>query len=122
MIEFGGKIYYIDFEAIDKLIAGDKSLKPQMMTDVEETLIYNDKDTLTGKQVTKTKYHKSKEIDGSKYDILRAMLEVILKGEEEIGADDALGIDRLLAKATLSFKLAFNTLLKYGILKEEIEE
>lgn len=118
MIDFGGKIYYIDFNSIDMIVSGDKSLKPQKVTDTETTIVYDEKDKITGKQVTTSIYHKGKEMDASKYDVLRLMLEIVLKGDDEINGDDALGTDRIFKKAPLSFKLAFNTLMKYGILKE----
>jgi hypothetical protein len=37
--------------------------------------------------------------------------------EEE--KDDSLGLDRVLEKRPLSYRIAFNTLLEYNILKEE---
>lgn len=121
MIEFGGKTYYIDFNAIDKLIGDEKALKAQKITDVEETEVFDATNTLINKQITTTKYNKGKEIDLSKYDILKMMLEAVFD-DEDINGDTALGVDRILDKAPLSYKLAFNTLLKYGILKEEVEE
>ena len=33
--------------------------------------------------------------------------------------DSTLGTERILDKTPLSYRIAFNTLLKYGILKEE---
>jgi len=59
---------------------------------------------------------RGKEIDAPKYDILKTMLEVLLDYEED--ADTDLGAERALSTTPLSHKLAFNTLYKYGILKE----
>lgn len=121
MIDFGSKIYYIDFNKIDKLVGGEKSLKPQSMSDVEETIIYDANDEITGRQVTTSKYYKGKEIDLSKYDILKIMIEVLFD-DETLESDTTLGPDRILNKTSLSYKIAFNTLLQYGILKEKEEE
>jgi hypothetical protein len=44
-------------------------------------------------------------------------LEILFTFSEEL--DDDLWIARALAKTPISFKMAFNTLLSYGILKEE---
>lgn len=118
MIEFGGTCYYIDFEAIDKIVAGDKSLKAQVVTDSETSTTYDEKNKLVQKTITEIKHNKPKEVDGSKYDMVRLMLEIVLT-EKEMDGDDTLGADRVLAKSPLSFKIAFNTLLQHGILKEK---
>ena len=43
-------------------------------------------------------------------------LEIILTYNEEV--DDAMGLERALVDTTIPFKVAFNTLLNYEILKE----
>jgi len=43
------------------------------------------------------------------------MLEIIYSYNEDL--DDSLGTERALNKTTISFKIAFNTLQYYGILK-----
>ena len=45
------------------------------------------------------------------------MLDVVLDFEDEI--DATLGAERALESTPLSFKLAFNTLYNYGIIKEK---
>ena len=54
-------------------------------------------------------------INAPKYEILRLMLEVILHDNEVV--DDSLGI-RALRNSTIPFKLTFNTLINYNIIKE----
>jgi hypothetical protein len=44
------------------------------------------------------------------------MLDVVLDVTEEI--DETLGAEMGLEKSSLSFKIAFNTLYEYGIIKE----
>jgi hypothetical protein len=57
-----------------------------------------------------------REVNAAKYDILRTMLDVVLDVTEEI--DETLGAEMGLEKSSLSFKIAFNTLYEYGIIKE----
>ena len=61
---------------------------------------------------------RGKEIDAAKFEIIRTMLDVVLDyGDDE--SDTSLGSERALEKTPLSFKLAFNTLINYGIIKEK---
>jgi len=58
------------------------------------------------------------EVDTTKYELLRLLLDIVMDDVEE-EKDDSLGIDRVLEKRPLSYRIAFNTLLEYNILKEE---
>ena len=60
---------------------------------------------------------RGKEIDTAKFEVIRTMLEIVLDYEDE--SDTSLGAERALEKMPLSYKLAFNTLYNYGILKEK---
>ncbi len=119
MLEIGGVYYMVNLTALDKVLTEDSSLQPKKMEEKETKEFYNDKDEYMGKEILTKEYSKGKEIDGPKYDMIRMFFEVILTYNEEL--DDELGIDRALAKTSLPFKLAFNSLLEYGIISE-IEE
>lgn len=56
-----------------------------------------------------------KQIDVSKYEMTKFMLEIVFSSGDEI--DDKMGIAGLNSLPT-SYKLAFNTLLYHNILKE----
>ena len=117
MIEFGGVIYYIDVNALDKAIT-PPSVKPTDKVTLTETkTVRNEKGELIGTETVETTSLRGKEIDGAKYDIIRMMLEVLIDYDEE--TDDSLGVDRALDKTPLSYRVAFNTLYNYGILKEK---
>jgi hypothetical protein len=58
------------------------------------------------------------EVSAAKYDFLRLLLEIVMDDDPD-ETDATLGPDRILDKTPLSYRIAFNTLLKYGILKEE---
>ena len=53
----------------------------------------------------------------SKYELLKYVLEVVMdeKGSEDL--DSAMGISYGFKKMPFAFKLSFNTLLNYGIIK-----
>ena len=61
---------------------------------------------------------KDVELDSSKYDLMSRMIDVVLTYDSE-DLDTSLGYERALDKASLPFKIAFNTLLNYGIIKEK---
>lgn len=115
ILEFGGVAYYIDFNGIDNMLkSDDPDLESKDVEESETETTY-----INGgveKTTVKTRgYHKSREIDLSRYETYRTLLEILLTYNEE---DDAsLGVERSLLKTPLSFKIAFNTLVKYGILK-----
>ena len=114
-LDFGGTTYYVDLEAFDKLLTIDGSLSDK--TDGERYLLFFDeKGKLTGSEISTTTTTKNKEINIATYETLRMFLEIVLTYHDE--SDDTLGADRALLGTPLSFKIAFNTLLKHEIIKE----
>ena len=114
MISFGGEIYRIDADAFSKATTQEKSSEK-----VKEQVVkqYFDQDNkLTNSEVLETSIERGVELNQPKYDILRTMLDVILDEPQDDDVDDALGSDRVLEKKPLSYRIAFNTLLHYGIL------
>ena len=115
-LDFGGITYYIDLEAFDTLLTIDGSLSSKKVVDTVETKIFDEKGKLTGSEISTTTTSKNKEINIATYETLRMFLEIVITYNEE--SDDTLGADRALLGTPLSFKIAFNTLLKHGIIKE----
>ena len=60
------------------------------------------------------------ELNVFKFECYKVCVERLLNEYEEV--DEELGTFGAEKSTTISFKLAYNTLLKYGILIEEIEE
>lgn len=118
MIDIGGNLYVIDLDALSNVLVIDKDAEGKKYTQTEIKEFFDENGKITGKDVTTFEKAMVKEIDGPKYDTVRLLFEVLFSFDEEI--DDNLGM-LSLNKASLSFKLAFNTLLEYKILKE-IEE
>ena len=94
MHKFQGKDYYIDIDGIvDKCRTGGT---------------ISDED---GKDVI--------EINVFKYELIKMMLDRVLNEFEDEGDDDMLSSLKN-GPGSLSFNLAFNTLIQYGIINEEI--
>ena len=94
MVEIFGKLYYIDLDGITEKCRTGNKIKDD---DEEETL----------------------EINIFKYEIIKMCLERILGEVDDV--DEGMGAFAQNATTT-SFKIAFNTLIKYKILIEELNE
>ena len=116
LIDIGGTVYTIDLDAYTKLLVTTDDEKG---VETESKTEFDSAGQPIGTTVTTREYDKGPDIDGPKYDVIRMCLEILFTFSEEL--DDDLGIERALAKTPISFKMAFNTLLSYGILKEEEE-
>lgn len=115
MLEIGGVEYAIDLEALDAVITS-KSHDTNKVTEKESKEILDEKGELIGSEVYTKEYERLREIDMAKYETIRVLFEVILSTQEEVDGD--LGVERGLGKLPLPFKLSFNTLINYGIIKE----
>ena len=94
MLEVLGESYYIDFASLEDNINIEK---PTKKTETEE-------DELDDAQ----------HISVVKFETIKIMLEVIMTEREEM--DENLGIHNS-KNLSLPFKIAFNTLLRHGIIK-----
>lgn len=93
MLEFLGESYYVDFEKLDENIN----------IPLEEVKVKKNEEEEGNQQISIVKY-----------EIIKMMLEVILTEREEL--DDNLGIHSA-KNLSIPFKVAFNTLLRHGIIK-----
>jgi hypothetical protein len=119
MIAFGGTVYVLDMDKLTKAVSSDDTNASSETVDTVTKVYLDANGAESASEVLSTVRERGREIDSIKYDLMRTLIEVLLDGNEE--ADESLGVDRALDSAPLSFKIAFNTLLQYGILKE-IEE
>lgn len=115
-LEFGGISYSLDFEAFDKLLSVENGTEKEQLSETETTTEYDLTMQPIGTVVSVRQFQRGKEIDMTKYEMVRFMLEIVLGYNEEL--DDSLGVQRALDGLPISFKIAFNTLIRYGILKE----
>jgi len=97
MLEVLGEKYYIDFKGLETEVNIPFIVKKNLKKIVEETV-----------------EEPIQQINVVKFETIKMMLEVVLTEREEI--DDNLGV--VTSKnLSLPFKIAFNTLLMYGIIK-----
>jgi hypothetical protein len=117
MIEFGGIIYQLDLDALNEAIKiKGHNPKDVIMERVVKTYT-DEKGELTGSEILETFRERGLDIDSTKYDVLRMLIDVIMDDLDD-EPDDSLGTDRALNKKTVSYRIAFNTLKQYNILKE----
>jgi hypothetical protein len=121
MIDLGGTVYVIDLEKFNSLLLEEG--EPEKAIETESRVTYstelnglNGEMTPISTVVTSREYDKPKEINTPKYDVLRMCLEILFTYNEQV--DDTLGEERALKGTSIPFKVAFNTLLNYGVLKE----
>jgi len=117
MIELFGEVYYIDFEELDKILLLNNTEKNGVskITTKDITEETDPKGELLSTITTVREHIKHKEIDGVRFEIIRNFISDI--GDENYEEDPKLG-DSSLEKTSIRFKLAFNTLLAYDILKK----
>lgn len=114
MINIFGRRYYIDFEVLDKFLAlneGDEPVKTQNTIEV-----LDDKGKLVSTEIITDEVPKHKEINGVRFQIISNLIEDLgIASDDDF--DQALG-SKNLEKMGLKFKLAYNTLIFYNILKD----
>ena len=115
MISIGGYNHILDLDKFSELV--NNSANESRTTDIETETKYNNSGTNIEPYetiVTTREFERAETVDAAKYDVIRMSLEILLTYNEEI--DDTLGLNRVLEKAPISFKVAFNTLLNCGVL------
>jgi hypothetical protein len=113
MIEILGELYYIDFDEFDAVLLLDNKTDNLKTTKKVETL--NSVNVITQTEITYDEEISHREINGVRFEILRNFISDL--GDEPDEADIRLG-KTSLEDMSIRFKLAFNTLLAYDILKK----
>jgi hypothetical protein len=103
MLQFLEENYYVDFIALEKEVNIPKNEDGKEMNTEKET-----------EKTSEDKF--AQHISVVKFETIKMMLEVVLTEREEI--DENLGIRAGTSKSlSIPFKIAFNTLLRHGIIK-----
>lgn len=100
LLQIGGKELYFDIDRLSDVVKIESKINQDTILDatgIEEI----DESTI--------------QIDITKYEMFREMIATILNHNEEI--DDKMG-SVALNKTSIPFKIAYNTLLMKGIIKE----
>lgn len=115
LLKIGGQNYFIDFETAEKLLTNGSVFKGGEVQDVETTEVFDANNKLVSKTVSTKKYFRGKEVDMFKYENINDMIGIIFSNDEE--SDSGVKSNKKeLENQPLSFKVAFNTLLEYGVL------
>ena len=120
MLDIFGKKYFIDFEVLDDFLLIDGSVNQDNIQKTERIIqLFDETGKIVSKEVTIDDNIKHKEINGVRFELIRNFIEDLASGSETNSEDydETLG-SRNLKKMPMRFKLAFNTLLFYNILKK----
>jgi hypothetical protein len=117
-LTIGNTVYYLDLSEMSKAITltSDDNLKSQDKEHKVTVMNLDSIGTIIGSTITTTFEPKTREVDLTKYEMVKIMIDVVMSEFEE--DDDTLGAKRALNSAPFPYKVAFNTLLHYNILKE----
>ena len=105
LLEIGGKELYLDIDRLSEIVRIEQETLPMTVNEWKDDVDIEETIPDTG----------GLHIDVTKYEMYREMIGGIMMYNEEV--DNKMGIVAL-NNATIPFKIAFNTLLMKGILKE----
>jgi len=105
LLQIGGKELYLDIDRLSEIVRIEQEPLPITVNEGKDDVDIDEPIPDTG----------SLHIDVTKYEMYREMIGGIMMYNEEV--DNKMGIVAL-NNATIPFKIAFNTLLMKGILKE----
>jgi|TARA_R110000772_G_scaffold256718_1_gene373342 hypothetical protein len=105
LLEICGKELYFDIDKLSELVKIEEVEKECIDKDVD-----NDEDQILHDESNGT------QIDVTKYEMYRELMGTLLMYNEQV--DNKMGMIGLNNSTTVPFKLAYNTLLIKGVLKE----
>lgn len=119
MLEFGDKTYVLDIDVYSSVLtlAPKEGESETRLTKTTQTYL-DEKGEITSSTVTETEEERGSLIDSNKSDLLRTLVDTVFMSGEGEDSDDTLGSEHALKNAGVDFKIAFNTLIAYKILKE----
>lgn len=115
MLDFGGSVYYLNVDKFTELIRMEHPNGNEIIESVTKEIKDEKGKTITSEVVT-TKRERDMYIQQTLYELFREMIDIVLNETDEM--DEELGSDRALDKMSISYKIAFNTLIHYEILVE----
>ena len=113
LIEIGNSKYIFDFEALTKAVRTPREESAKTIRIVEQKDRFGG---LVGTEIETETSENIPEIDVAKFELVSNLINSVLMTDLE--EENSLGSAHMLGKAPLAFKLAFNTLLSMGIIKE----
>jgi hypothetical protein len=108
----GGK-YYFDLNELSQFIRIEKSeTVDDILGEAKKELVENESEE---DEILPDPY--SQIIDVTKWETTKVMIESVLTEHGQV--DEKMGFAKLSDQLSIPFKISFNTLLKYKIIKEE---
>lgn len=113
LFEIAGEHFYFDLDSIADFVRIDEKeprnledlLKKDKKIDKENNIVNDDDELITGPL-----------IDMTKWDLTKAMVETILSENAGI-IDERMGVTKLGEQLSIPFRLSFNTLVRYKLIK-----
>jgi len=113
MLDFGGSVYYLNVNKFTDLIKMDHPNGNEIIETTTKEIKDAEGVTITSEVIT-VKRERDMYIQQTMYELLREMIDIVLNETDEM--DEELGSERALDKMSISYKMAFNTLIHYKIL------
>ena len=113
MLDFGGSVYYLNVDKFTELIKMDHPNGNEIIETTTKEIKDAEGVTITSEVLT-VKRERDMYIQQTMYELLREMIDIVLNETDEM--DEELGSERALDKMSISYKMAFNTLIHYKIL------
>lgn len=115
LFEIAGNKYYFDLDQLSQFIRIEKpesvdDILGEVKKEMEKNDSEEEEDSIPMDAYTQI-------IDVTKWETTKVMIESVLN--EQGPVDEAMGYTKLSTQLSIPFKLSFNTLLKYQIIKED---
>ena len=122
LFEIAGVKYYFDLDQLTQFIRIEKSesvddILGEAKKELSKKNTEDSEDTENEELVEPELEGYSQIIDITKWETTKVMIESVLTEQGPI--DEAMGRTKLSSQLSIPFKLSFNTLLKYQIIKED---
>jgi len=111
LFKIAGNQYYLDLNALSEFIHIEKT------ESVDDILGEAKKELEDSQESIQSEETYAQLIDITKWETTKVLIESILT--EQGPVDEAMGVKKLEDQLSIPFKLSFNTLLKYKIIKED---
>jgi hypothetical protein len=111
LFKIAGNCYYIDLNELSNFIRIEKT------ESVDDILGEAKKELEENQESLQNEETYAQLIDITKWETTKVLIESILT--EQGPVDEAMGVKKLEDQLSIPFKLSFNTLLKYKIIKED---
>lgn len=117
--EIAGNKYYFDLDELSQFIRIEK---PESVDDIlgeakKELEKNQNKENNNKEEIDENVDLYTQIIDVTKWETTKVMIESVLNQQEPV--DEAMGYNAMSKQLSIPFKLSFNTLLKYQIIKQE---